>query len=161
MKRITVILTLLMMIFTASYGQTPNDSIQMKKTFGGYQFYQDGKLLRVSQLVKALQPNEQAYQEIKKAQSSYTLASIIGGVGGFMVGWPLGASLAGGEANWTMAGIGAGLIVVSIPISSSFNKQARSAVENFNAGLKPVAFWDQHELKVGSTQNGLAIIFRF
>lgn len=161
MKRIIVILTLLLMIFSATYGQTANDSIQMKKVFAGYQFYQDGKRLTVSQLVKAMQPNEQAYQAIRQAQSSYTLASVIGGAGGFMVGWPLGAALAGGKANWTMAGIGAGLIVVSIPISSKFNKQAKNAVENFNAGLRPIAFWDTHELRIASSGNGVGLLFHF
>ncbi len=67
------------------------------------------------QLVKTMEPNEQAYKEIKAAQSTYTLAIIVGGVGGFMVGWPLGTALSGGEPNWIFAGIGAGLIVISIP----------------------------------------------
>lgn len=161
MKRITVILTFLMMIFSATYGQAPNDSIQMKKVFGGYQFYQDGQKLTVGLLVKAMETNKQAYKEIKEAQSTYTIASIIGGAGGFMVGWPLGAAVAGGKANWTMAGIGAGLIVVSIPISSKFNKQAKSAVDNFNAGLKPSAFWDRSELKLSATGNGVGLVLRF
>lgn len=161
MKKITVILSLLMMIFAATYGQAPNDSIQMKKVFGGYQFYQDGQRLTVGQLVKAMESNKQAYAEIKEAQSSYTLASIIGGAGGFMVGWPLGAALAGGKANWTLAGIGAGLIVVSIPISTKFNKQAKSAVNNFNAGIRPTAFWDKHELRLASCGNGVGLLFRF
>lgn len=120
MRKIAIILTLLVVSMSFTFGQTASDSISMKKVFGGYQFYQGEQRLNVNQLVNTMKPNNQAYQQIKSAQSTYTLATIIGGVGGFMVGWPIGTALGGGEPNWTMAGIGAGLFVVSIPISQSF-----------------------------------------
>jgi len=115
----------------------------------------------MNQLVNTMKPNDQAYQQIKSAQSSYTLATIIGGVGGFMVGWPIGTALGGGEPNWTMAGIGAGLIVVSIPITQSFNKKAKQAVETYNGGLRTSSFWDKNELKLSMTGNGIGLTLNF
>ena len=112
-----------------TFGQNPADTISIKQVFGGYQFYQGEQRLNMNQLVNTMKPNEQAYKQIKSAQSTYTLASIVGFAGGAMVGWPLGAAMGGGEPNWSMAGIGAELIVVSIPISQSFNKKAKEAVE--------------------------------
>lgn len=135
MKQIIIIISLLIVTCAFSFGQTPTDSISMKKAFGGYQFYQGKKRLNVNQLVNIMKPNGQAYNQIKSAQSTNTLATIIGGVGGFMVGWPIGAAVAGGKPNWTMAGIGVGLIVVSIPITKNFNKKAKQAVKTFNGGL--------------------------
>lgn len=161
MRKIAIILTLLVVSMSFTFGQTASDSISMKKVFGGYQFYQGEQRLNVNQLVNTMKPNIQAYQQIKSAQSTYTLATIIGGVGGFMVGWPIGTALGGGEPNWTMAGIGAGLIVVSIPISQSFNKKAKQAVETYNSGLQTSSFWDKNELKLSLTGNGIGLTLNF
>lgn len=161
MRKIAIILTLLVVSMSFTFGQTASDSISMKKVFGGYQFYQGEQRLNVNQLVNTMKPNNQAYQQIKSAQSTYTLATIIGGVGGFMVGWPIGTALGGGEPNWTIAGIGAGLIVVSIPISQSFNKKAKQAVETYNSGLQTSSFWDKNELKLSLTGNGIGLTLNF
>ena len=39
--------------------------------------------------------------------------------GGFLIGWPLGTALAGGDPNWTLAAIGAGCVAIAIPRPSS------------------------------------------
>jgi hypothetical protein len=161
MRNLTVLGILLFVCISSTFGQNPADSIVMKKAFGGYQFYQYDKRLNMSQLVEAMQTNEQAYKEIKAAQSTYTFAAIIGGAGGFMVGWPLGTAVAGGEPNWTLAGIGAGLIVISIPISQKFNKQAKTAVNTFNDGLKTSSFLEKTELRLAFTGNGIGLTIRF
>ncbi len=161
MKRIIVFFTLLTMGFTFAFGQAPSDSITMKKVFGGYQFYQGDKLLKVNQLVNTMKTNEQAYKQIKSAQSTYTMAMILSSAGGFMVGWPLGTAVGGGEPNWTIAGIGAGLIVAAIPISQSFNKKAKQAVDTFNSGLQTSSFWEKNELNLTLTGNGIGLTLNF
>lgn len=161
MKRIAIIMTLLTVSLAFTFGQTVTDSISMKKVLGGYLFYQGEKRLNMNQLVNAVKPNEQAYKQIKSAQSTYTLATIIGFAGGFMVGWPIGTSIGGGEPNWTMAGIGAGLMVVSIPISQNFNKQAKQAVDTYNGGLQTSSFWNKSELRFSMTGNGIGLTLRF
>lgn len=161
MKRITIIMTLLTVAYSFTYGQASTDSISMKKVFGGYQFYQGDKRLNMNQLVNTMKPYEQAYKQIKSAQSTYTMAMILSYAGGFMVGWPLGAAIGGGEPNWAMAGIGAGLIVVTIPISQNFNKKVKLAVETYNGGLQTSSFWDKNELKLSFTGNGIGLTLNF
>ena len=153
------------MLFTIclnfSFGQTASDSISVKKVFGGYKFYQGEKKLSMSELVNIMQPNVQALKEIKSAQSASTLATIISGAGGALVGWPIGTAAGGGKANWVMAGIGAGLIIVSIPISPSFNRHSKQAVSTYNNGLKANSFWDKNELKFSLTKNGVGLTLKF
>ncbi len=163
MKRIVIIMSLLSVCFTFTFtfGQTVTDTISMKKVFGGYQFYQGEKRLNMNQLVTTMKPNEQAYKQIKSAQSSYTIAMIFGYAGGFMVGWPIGTAIGGGKPNWAMAGIGAGLIVVAIPISHSYNKKAKQAVDTYNNGFQPSSFWDKSEIKLSMTANGIGLSLRF
>lgn len=157
MRKIAIILVLLTAKMSIAYGQTASDSISMKKVFGGYQFYQGEQRLNMNQLVNTMKPNEQAYELIKSAQSTNTMAMILSYAGGFMVGWPVGTAIGGGEPNWSLAGIGAGLIVLSIPISQSSNKTARQAVETFNSGLETSSFWDKNKLKLSLTANGIGL----
>ncbi len=161
MKKIGILISLLIMSLSFTFGQTTNDSITMKKIFGGYQFYQGGERLNMSQLVNTMQMNEKAYKEIKSAQSTYTLGMIVGFAGGFMVGWPLGSALGGGKPDWTIAGIGAGLIAVSIPISRKFNRQAKKAVNSYNREFQTTSFWSKKELKLSMKGNGLGLVLIF
>ena len=161
MKRITILIFLLAIVCSFTYGQASTDSISMRKVFGGYLFYQGDNRLNMNQLVNTMKPNEQAYRQIKSAQSTNTLATIIGSVGGFMVGWPIGTAIGGGEPNWTLAGIGAGLIVVSIPITQSFNKRAKQAVDTFNGGLQTSSIRERCELKFSMTGNGIGLTLNF
>lgn len=137
------------------------DSILIHKSFGGYQFYHGNTRLNMSQLVKTMRPNEQAWQLVKKAQSTNTLATITGFTGGAFIGWPIGTALAGGDPEWLMAGIGAGLIVVAIPLSQKFNRQVTQAVDVYNAPLRESSFWDKRELKFSVNQHGAGFVFNF
>ena len=161
MKKIAITLALLAVNMSFMFGQTASDSITMKKVFGGYQFYQGERLLKMSDLTITMVLNNEAYKQIKSARSAYTMASILSYAGGFLVGWPLGTAIGGGEPNWTLAGIGAGLIFVSIPITQSFNKKAKQAVDTYNGGLQTSSFWDKNELNLSLTGNGIGLTLNF
>jgi len=161
MKKLTLILTFLVAGMTFTFGQIATDTIYAKKVFGGYQFYQGETRLGMNQLVNVMKPNEQAYAQIKSAQSNYTLATVFGAAGGFMIGWPIGTAVGGGEPNWVMAGIGAGLVIISIPITQSSNKKAIQAVRIYNSGMLSSSFWDNHELKFSMTPHGVGLSLRF
>jgi len=161
MKKLTLVFVLIFVCLTGAFGQTPADSITMKKVFGGYQFYQKGKLLNMPGLVKTMQPNAQAFREIKAAQSNNTIATLFAGAGGFMIGWPLGTALGGGDPEWAMAAVGAGLAAISIPISSKTLKQARSAVNTYNNGLKNSSSSAGPEFRLGFVGNGIGVTMQF
>src|SRR5690554_6812662 len=148
-------LTVLFVGFLFVGGLVNAQGITIKKGFGGQQFYQNGEKLSMAQLVKAMEGHDEAYREITKARSTYTFGMIAGGAGGFMVAYPLGTALAGGDPKWVLAGIGAGLIVVSIPITQKFNKQSQTAVNLYNEGLKKDSGFIRPKLYFGSTENGI------
>jgi hypothetical protein len=141
--------------------QLTSDSILINKTFGVYQFYQGNTRLNMSQLVNTMKPNERAWQLAKKAQSTNALGTIIGFAGGALIGWPLGTALAGGDPEWVMAGIGAGLIVVAIPLSQKFNRQIKQAVSTYNSSLRGNSFWDKNELRVLMKGDGVGLVLNF
>lgn len=137
-----------------SYGQNKSDSIEIKKALGTI-FRQNGKNLTPRQLLDITQSNTEAYKEMKIAKSNYDIGSVFGFAGGFLVGWPLGTAIAGGEPNWTLAGIGAGLIL-SIPFSTAYTKHAKNAVNLYNNGLKSTGL-NNVDFKIGLTYNGIGV----
>ena len=160
MKKNLILTTLLTVCFTFSYGQH-TDSISLIKVFGGYQIYQGPHKLTMNQLANTLKPNDEAYQIISKAKSNNTLAMIFGLPGSFLVGYTLGGLLVGGEPNWVLAGIGAGMLVISIPLISESNSKLRQAVSIYNDDRRASAFRNKKELMLGMNEHGIGLRFKF
>ncbi|MEQ8702267.1 MAG: hypothetical protein RIC19_00015 [Phaeodactylibacter sp.] len=162
-RRLFFILSLVAFGFAPCFSQQNSDTIAIQKTFGGYQFYQDGKALTLSKLSYTLKSNSQAYQELQAAKTSYAAAVVVSCAGGFLVGWPIGTAFGEGEPNWTLAGIGAGMIAISFPINKGFKKRAKQAVDIYNNGQLPDKSPEKKpgKLNVSLNGNGAGLIFRF
>ena len=106
--------------------------IESQKVFGGYRFYIDGQKLNGEELTKELQVDPAAFKIFKKAKTNSTVATILGGAGGALVGFPIGTAIGGGTPNWALAGIGAGLVAIGIPFNVAANKKAKAAVDLYN-----------------------------
>lgn len=130
MKRL-IIISILLVSFSQIFAQNQTDTIEVKKTV----FKQNGKILKTRQLLEITKINQEAYKEMKIAKSNYDAGNVFGFLGGFMVGYPIGTAIGGGDANWTLAGIGAGLIIIAIPFSIAYSKHAKNAVKIYNNGL--------------------------
>lgn len=52
-----------------------------------------------------------------------------------MIGFEAGGALYNDEPNWTVIGIGAGLIGASIPLYRAFVRRTNNAVRHFNQAL--------------------------
>jgi len=141
------------------FAQNHNDSIEIKKTLGTV-YLQKGKRLTPKQLMNITKANPEAYEEMKVAKTNYDVSVIFGFAGGFLVGWPLGTAIAGGDPEWTLAGVGAGLIIVSIPFTASYNKHARNAVNLYNHSLSQTGLYDIN-FNIGLTNNGITIRMLF
>lgn len=136
--------------------------IEMKKVFGGYKYELNGKRLSMYNLAKTVESNQQAYKLVKKAQTNRTIAIIMGCTGGGLIGYQTGTDSAGGKANWTLAGIGAGLLVVAIPISLSADKKTKQAVELYNHSLSTTSNYEcKPELKLIANGKGVGLSMNF
>jgi hypothetical protein len=160
MKTVILLSTLLLVIHSQSFAQAKDKSMTMKNGFFGWQFYQNDQKLKMPEVVKMMESNPQASTYIKSARTNNTWSSVIGTIGGFMVGYPLGQAAGGGTANWTLAGIGGGLIVAAIPFSIKANKQAKNAVAAYNEGLKSTSL-RKTEFEFGFTDNGVGLTVHF
>ncbi len=151
-----ILLGLLLTTIVAASAQNTSDSIEVRKK----SFFQNGKLLSPNQLLDITRPVPAAYAEMKAAKSNYNVATVLGFTGGFLIGWPIGTAIAGGDPEWVMAGIGAGLVGISIPLLSAYNKRSQKAVDIYNSTLKQTGY-NRIDLKLGLTCNGLGIRMTF
>lgn len=150
------ILTLILGLTVISFINA--QEIESEKVFGGYKYIQEGKPLNIHQLEEIMEPIPEAYEYIKKAKVNNTMATIVGYAGGFLIGWPVGTALAGGDPNWGLAGIGAGVLVLAIPITSSYSKNVGKAIGIHNSSLNSSAYLRRKpEFKLIASGNGLGI----
>lgn len=157
MKLQTLSLTILCIVsLQVSFAQTSGDPIEIQKN----RFFQNGQRLAMPQLLEITKPNDAAYAEMKKAQTNSVVGAVFGGVGGFLIGFPLGTAIGGGDPNWAMAGIGAVVVAIGIPFSVSGTKHAKEGVSIYNEGLKSTSFM-RPEIEFGLTNNGLGLALRF
>lgn len=134
--------------------QLTTDSIQIKKRLGPV-FQKDGRNLTPKNLLDITKPNPDAYAEMKLANSNYVASMFFQLPGGFLIGYPIGTALGGGDPNWTMAAIGASLVIISIPLISGYNRHATNAVNIYNKGIssasKPLS------LRLGFNPEGIGM----
>ena len=155
-KRISLILV---GILFSLQGFSQSGDITYKKTFGGLKFYQHDQVLRPKQMLNKMSGNQEAQDYMKKAKTNYDVAQVLGGIGGFMVGWPIGTAIGSGEPNWTMAAIGGGIILLALPLSSGFNKNAKKAVEIYNN--KEDASSRKMKFDFAIDKYGVGVVLRF
>lgn len=154
------IFTLLLIFATSIFCYS--QAIESEKVFGGYKFSQNGTILNMEDLSTQLSTHEESAKLVKQAKSQSTIASILGGAGGALVGYPIGTAIGGGEANWVVAGVGAGIIAVAIPIASGAGKKMKRAVDLHNSRInttEDLAF--KHKLLTISNKNGIGWAFQF
>lgn len=149
------------LIFVFTFN-SQSQEIKKEKVFGGYKYSQNGNHISMKNMVNLMKDNAEALKLIKKAKSNTTIATVLGGIGGGLIGFPIGTAIGGGDANWTLAGVGAGLIIIAIPIASGANKKANKAVDLYNSSLNTTSykkFNPQFNMVVNGNGVGLAMSF--
>lgn len=146
-----------------SFSQTDtlisNDSILLGPKKGFPLTYQ-GETLNTKRLSQLFADNPGAKMEFDIAKTNQTFGMILGGAGGFMLGWSLGVAATGGTPNWILAGAGVACFIGSIPLNSAFKKRTLNAVEIYNEGLMHKESVGV-KLDIGGTQNGIGMVLRF
>jgi hypothetical protein len=138
------------------------DTIEIYKPNGGrVQYKYKGENLTYDRMKFIFQNNAVASNYLQKAQSSSGLLGVMGYAAGFLIGYPLGTLIGGGTPNWALAGIGCGILLVAIPISSSANNNVRKAVSTFNSQKTLSQTNFDYDLSLGISKNGFGVFLRF
>ncbi len=97
---------------------------------------------------------------MRKAKGSYDGSAIFSYVGWFLISWPISIAIRGGDPNWALAGIGAGVIVISIPFYSSYRYKAYQAVRAYNRGVGNTGM-NEAEWEFGITAGGVRLTMKY
>jgi hypothetical protein len=155
-----LLITMIIVFVSTTFCQA--QKIDIEKVGGGHKFSQNGQVLTIDNLSSKLASNEEALRLINKAKSSATFVTILGYAGGGLIGYPLGTAIAGGKANWGIAGVGAGLLAIAFPIAAGADKKTKQAVELYNASLNPTSYFlSKSELNVVANANGVGLSISF
>ncbi|HYG19342.1 MAG TPA: hypothetical protein VD816_10440 [Ohtaekwangia sp.] len=128
----SVLLVSFILAALTTSAQEETGDLQMKKSFWGTKFISGGQLLKPKQVLQLMESSPEAHAEFKKAKTNYDVANVFGAIGGFMIGFPLGTAVGGGDPEWGLAAGGAAVVLVAIPFSIAFTKRAKHAVDLYN-----------------------------
>ena len=163
MKYLAPVFIVFFLFAASSEGQAQNaDTLYLYSNFWGNKFYKGDTIFSINAVLEELAIKEQPYNLMLNAKKDNTFAQIFGAAGGLLIGWPLGTALGGGEPKWFLAGIGAGLVAISIPLSINFKKKANEALNMHNSLIaKPTALKYNPTYKLGLSGNGLHLKMQF
>ena len=131
----SILLFLLISVSVSAQSYEPGGRLSYKSSFwSGNKFYYDGLKVNADGVERIMRSNTEALELLRQGNKQANGASVVGGIGGFLIGWPIGTAIAGGDPAWELAGVGAGISVISAIIYSSANKKIKRSIELYNAG---------------------------
>lgn len=112
--------------------QSAKDTLEMRKG----EIMQNNRKLHMRDVAGIVEVNPEAFREMRKAYNNQNFVQVFSAAGGFLIGWPIGTAIGGGDPKWELLGIGAGLVLVSIPFSNGYKKHAKKAIMLYNEGIR-------------------------
>ncbi|MFO7863793.1 MAG: hypothetical protein R6U85_07315 [Salinivirgaceae bacterium] len=147
-------------------GQKSGNQLLMKNNyFSGNKYYKGVWSITQEKAFNIMKENGEAYQLAMQGKKLQTISMVVNITGGVLIGYPLGAALGGAEdPMFFLAGIGAGIVLLGIPIYSSANRKIHQAIEVYNESIetayyKNTRFIKEIKLTAGSAGIGLAARF--
>lgn len=139
-----------------------NDVIAIQKAGLGYKFSLAGEPLSSTQLEILLRKNPEAFKLFNSVGNSIVPLSILSYIGGYCLGYGLThAILKDPNTGLTIAGVGAGFMLITVPIVSSAQKKIKKSIDVYNMGIQGTSNTSPYRIDFGSTKNGAGILLTF
>lgn len=150
----------LLLCFATLFAATAQ-KIETQKVFGGYKFRLNGEKLSYFELDEMMYSNPAAHRFMRKARTQNIIADVIGGVGGWFVGWELGNMVWRKPLRLEYLAAGAFGILISLPLESASQKNALKAVDLHNSEVKTTFLKNKPTLNLVSRGNGIGLVMTF
>ncbi|WP_207493660.1 hypothetical protein [Aridibaculum aurantiacum] len=162
MKKKMLLLLLVLAFVTALQAQYSTEKIDMKLYWGGHKFTVDEKKVSTKQVLEMMKPiDTAAYRRMKLSSANNNISTILGGVGGLLIGYPLGRFVVGEKPQWAFAAVGAALAGISIPISNKSRRQASEALELYNSKVTFHPSRLRPALNLVAKGNAIGLVLKF
>ncbi len=150
-KRFVAAALFLLAAATICFAQESDEKTRIeavKKGLGYRYTYEAAPLVSWNDFYRVMADSPNSLSQVKKAKASGTVSVVLGSAGGFLIGWPIGTAIAGGDPNWWLAAAGGGVAIVGVVFSVMSAKQLKKSVDSYNDSIA----W------VEGTANGLDIV---
>jgi hypothetical protein len=150
-----LLLTLVLLFSIASFAQ--------EITLERGKYYVNGSQISTRETKKLLETNYKALRRFESGLSKESTGGFLIGLGGALVITDLVVGLVS-DVNYPTAAtyIGAGALVIAIPVLSGKNKKIKEGIDLYNSGLKNVGSIDaDFEVNFIGNQRGYGIQIRF
>jgi hypothetical protein len=135
--------------------QSRDGDLRMQKS----KIFRDDTLLKPKDVLRLMEPVPEAHAAYKKAKANYNAGQVIGFIGGFMIGYPLGTAIAGGDPQWGVLGGGVGLLLLCLPLNTAYKKHSKNAIELYNGD--PGSTARRFSVEFMPTVTGAKVALRF
>ncbi len=156
MKNRIITLSIVLITFFQVHAQVQNDTLAFNKN----RFELNGRIILFNQVTNLMKDNVEALSAIQKVKSNNAATAIFSYAGGFLIGYPFGQVIGGGKPQWKIAGIGVGLVLISIPFSVAARNNARLAVRIYNEKVMQTGSGGA-KIDFGLTDTGLRVRYSF
>jgi hypothetical protein len=113
-----------------------NAPIEKRSVFLGTSYEQGGQAIDQGDMIDKLENEPRAADELSGYSAFGVTSLILATAGGALVGWPIGQAIGGEEEPlWVLAGVGGGLIAVSIPFAIVASNKLDNAVDAHNQSV--------------------------
>jgi hypothetical protein len=133
--------------------------------WSGSAIYHKGEKISIGKAINIAEKNAAVIKKLKIARTNRTIGTIIAHPGAFAFGYVLGQTIANNPANrkpnWTVGGVGAGLMVGGMILQGIGNKKLKEAVHLYNSTLVNNSKTIAPELNLVYSENGLGVSVRF
>lgn len=110
--------------------------IEKRPVFLGTEYAQNGEAIDRRDMMDKLEKEPAAADELSGHGALSTTSLLLSVAGGFLVGWPIGQAIGGQDKPlWVLAGVGGGLIALSIPFAVIAENKVANAVDAHNRGV--------------------------
>jgi len=167
MKKLILTPLLICFALCTSFAQqnqnpTAEEAIEMKVNLLGYRFFKNVQRLTWKELVEATEAVEEANLLIKKAKTQNLIANISAGVGGFMIGFPIGQKINDYEPTWELAYIGGAILIAGFPFAIKAFNNVNKGIDAYNIAVaQSTSYRFQPEVFVINNLNGFGLVMRF
>lgn len=144
--------------------QNAPDTIITRISNGNIRGYKDGYFLTIPDYKDIFRENPQALQQIKMANFDYKSALYLDFAGAFAFTYCIGSVINGGKLD-TLWGVtlatGAATIGAGFIINNSGRIHHRKAISIYNSPFRTPRLQEKAVLKIGFTNSGLGLAYRF
>ena len=146
-------------LLNQTFAQINNEIVVQKKGLG-FAYYLDGREISKNELLYVLKDDPEAERMIKKSNRNIFPGKVLRYAGAASLGLAVGTYVSGGSPSWAAAGIGAALVVVSLPFTGAVLKREHQAIYAYNGAVR-YASKPKVDMTLGYEQHGATLKINF